>query len=174
MLRDQQPERNGTVSPRPENAFRLEIYLRKSDEDELGHVTNSRYVSLIYEVLSYGLSKGYYANGSGSYITSSPLPVYAASVTPVGSAPKDIAVPAGLKFYKDGNILEIFVGYERELKVKPNVYVWSWVERSRIQNQLDVIQFEICSGDVQGGEKVLSPCRIIIKEYERPASHASL
>ncbi|KAG0221821.1 hypothetical protein BGX31_009543 [Mortierella sp. GBA43] len=172
LLRRQAPSRSDAVgSPRPENAFRLDILLRRSDEDELGHTTNSRVPALIYEALVYGLNNGYYANGSGPCITSSSLPT---CVSKTASGSQTIAVPAGSKFYKSGNIRELYVGYERELKVKPGVYVWSWVERTRIQGQLDVIQFEVCSEDDQGKEKVLSLCRIIIQEYQRPAQLASL
>ncbi|KAG0371076.1 hypothetical protein BC939DRAFT_526277 [Gamsiella multidivaricata] len=181
MLCEQGPEPKTVDSQRPENAFRFELYLRKSDEDELGHVTNSRYVALLYEVLVYGLNKGYYANGYGPCRTLSPLPTYAKQDSQAGG-PSDahlasqIAVPANSKFYNTANIQELYVGYENELKVKPGVFVWSWVERERIQGQLDVIRFEICShsGASSGKEKPVSMCRAIIREYQRPSQKASL
>jgi hypothetical protein len=41
LLRRQAPSRSDAVgSPRPENAFRLDIHLRKSDEDEVHHILN--------------------------------------------------------------------------------------------------------------------------------------
>ncbi|KAF9362948.1 hypothetical protein BGX34_005191 [Mortierella sp. NVP85] len=178
MLVQQSPDRSDAISsPRPKNAFRQELLLRKSDEDELGHVTNSRYVSLIYEVLSYGLSQGYYANGSGSSTTSSALPTYVPGESASGSTSDltSVAVPAGSRFYKDGNVVEVYIGYENELKVKPDVFVWSWVEKDRIQDQLDVIRFEICSGDIcQGSEKILSLCRAVVQERQLPSQQASL
>lgn len=130
-------------------------------------------MALISDALWHGLSRGYYANGSGPRTLSSSLPTFSSGTTSSGST--SIAVTAGSRFYGDGNILELYVGYEHELKVKPGVYVWSWVERNRIQDKLDVVQFEICSeDDSQGKEKLLSLGRAIIREYQHPAQQASL
>ncbi|KAF8955362.1 hypothetical protein BGZ46_002658 [Entomortierella lignicola] len=146
---------------RPQNAFRVQIHLRKSDEDELGHVTNSRYVSLLHDVLTFGLRTGYYSNGAGANKTEIDLPVIP-SRSMITS--KDVAVTAGSPFYKKGKVVELYVGYERELKVKPEVYVWSWVEPAKIDGRYDVIRFEICSTSENGQEQVVSLCRAIIKE----------
>jgi acyl-CoA thioesterase FadM len=143
FLNPQAPAMRPPGTPRPANAFRVEIHLRKSDEDELGHVTNSRYVSLIHDVLTFGLRTGYYANGSGTSMTVTNLPMIASYETNIFNA--EIAVPAGCTFYKRANVVELFIGYERELKVKPGVFVWSWVESKKIGDEFDVIRFEVCS-----------------------------
>ncbi|KAG0358494.1 hypothetical protein BC939DRAFT_444718 [Gamsiella multidivaricata] len=161
FLKEKAPEKRPAGSLRPENAFRVHIHLRKSDEDELGHVTNSRYVSLIHDVLTYGLRTGYYANGAGLSKTATDLPAIPSHTNSTGL---DVAVPAGSPFYKRGTVYEVYVGYERELKVQPEVYVWSWVERSKIQDEFDVVRFEICAPDNNGQEQVLSLCRAIVKE----------
>ncbi|ORZ10982.1 hypothetical protein BCR41DRAFT_356807 [Lobosporangium transversale] len=161
FLRETAPERRPSGSARPKNAFRVQIHLRKSDEDELGHVTNSRYVSLIHDVLTFGLRTGYYANGAGISQTPNDLHVIPSHS---GTNESDIAVPAGSMFYKRGTIYELYVGYERELKVKPGVYVWSWVEQDKIQDEYDVIRFEICSTEDDGQEQVVSLSRAIVKE----------
>jgi len=71
--------------------------------------------------------------------------------------------------------MEVYIGYENELKVTPDVFVWSWVEKDRIQDQLDVIRFEICSGDIyQGSERILSLCRAVVQERQLPSQQASL
>ncbi|KAG0260444.1 hypothetical protein BG011_001880 [Mortierella polycephala] len=171
FLCKQGPERRPVLSARPENAFRVGLHLRPSDMDEFGHVTNSRYTSLVCDVLSLGMRLGYYANGSGPFKTAASLP----TISPLGlldpepvkvmdGSESSIAVPAGSRFYKDANVLELFVGYESELKMKPNVFMWSWVERERTQDQLDVILFEICSEDSKGRERLISVCRAIIRE----------
>ena len=66
---------------------------------------------------------------------------------------------------------ELYVGYENELKVKPGVYVWSWVEPQRIQDQFDVIRFEICATN-GNQEQVVSLSRAII--HEDTSERASL
>ncbi|KAF9405880.1 hypothetical protein BGZ94_003338 [Podila epigama] len=158
-----QPLKRPQSSPRPANAFRVQIHLRKSDEDELGHVTNSRYVSLLHDVLTFGLRRGYYSNGTGSCRTSNNLPaICSENMLEVESS--QIAVPAGSAFFKRANIYELYVGYENELKVKPGVFVWSWVEPERIQNEFDVVRFEICATSSQGEEQVVSLSRAIIQE----------
>ncbi|KAF9938264.1 hypothetical protein BGZ67_000350 [Mortierella alpina] len=187
FLREQAPERRPKDSLRPDNAFRVLLHLRSSDKDELGHVTNSRYAPLVHDVLTFGLRSGYYANGTGPYRTTSPLPVYTSQdllrfepppPTPYNSiAGSKVAVPAGEKFYKDATVLELFIGYENELKVKPEgVFVWSWVEREKIDGQLDVIRFEICSAESPEGtkEKLVSLCRTIICQVPKVTHKASL
>ena len=165
FLRSEAPERRAIGSARPKNAFRVEIHLRKSDEDELGHVTNSKYVSLIHDVLTFGLRTGYYANGSGIQMTQLDLPVDPEhQMVPASTA---IAVPAGSAFYKKGKVFEFYTGYERELKVKPEVHVWSWVEPQRIGGEFDVIRFEICATDAQGQEQIVSLCRTIVRDDTR-------
>ncbi|KAI1319126.1 hypothetical protein EDD11_004769 [Mortierella claussenii] len=161
FLRESAPEKRPAGTARPDNAFRVQIHLRKSDEDELGHVTNSRYVSLIHDVLTFGLRTGYYANGTGVAKTDRDLPAIPSHSQEVVS---DVAVPAGSTFYKRGTVYELYVGYERELKVKPEVYVWSWVEPSQIGDEFDVMRFEICSLDDHGREEVVSLSRAIVKE----------
>ncbi|KAF9099969.1 hypothetical protein BGX23_008741 [Mortierella sp. AD031] len=169
FLNAQAPETRPAGSQRPANAFRVQIHLRKSDEDELGHVTNSRYVSLIHDVLTFGLRTGYYANGSGSSKTAADLPKIASHETKADTA--EIAVRAGSAFYKRGDVFELYVGYERELKVKPGVYVWTWVEPERIDDEFDVVRFEICSTE-NGKEEVVSLSRAIVRED--PKQRASL
>ncbi|KAF9184741.1 hypothetical protein BGZ51_003168 [Haplosporangium sp. Z 767] len=166
FLIESAPEMRPLGSSRPQNAFRVQIHLRKSDEDELGHVTNSRYVSLIHDVMTFGLRTGYYANGFGSAKTAIDLPTIP-SENAVISSSTDVAVPAGSIYYKRGTIFELYVGYERELKVKPKVYVWSWVEPRRIQDEFDVIRFEICSTNDQGKEEVVSLSRAVLRENSR-------
>ncbi|KAF9973084.1 hypothetical protein BGZ65_009446 [Modicella reniformis] len=166
FLKETEPEKRPVGQLRPPNAFRVQIHLRKSDEDRLGHVTNSRYVCLIHDVLTFGLRTGYYANGVGSSITGTDLPVSASDL--MNTAPPSVAVPAGSNFYKRGTIFEFFVGYERELKVKPEVYVWSWVERDRIQDEFDVVRFEICTPDDMGQEQLISVSRAVIREDFHP------
>ncbi|KFH62784.1 hypothetical protein MVEG_11310 [Podila verticillata NRRL 6337] len=164
------PGRRTQDQPRPSNAFRVPILLRQSDKDSLGHVTNSRYASIINDVFVYSLQQGYYANGSGAARTEVGLPVLSAG--PHGSEEKTathgsqgaIAVPAGAQFYKQAKVHELYVGYEDELKVKPGVVVWSWVERERLEGRLDVAQFEICATDEAGVEKVVSQCRAVFLE----------
>lgn len=167
FLRGSVPENRPIESLRPPNAFRVQIHLRKSDEDELGHVTNSRYVSLLHDVLTFGLRTGYYANGTGSSITATDLSVFPAQSKRLNDA-SDVSVSAGSVFYKRGTIMEFYVGYERELKVKPEVNVWSWVERDRIQDEFDVVRFEICSVDDEGKEQIVSLCRAVVKEDPHP------
>ncbi|KAG0045295.1 hypothetical protein BGZ83_009483 [Gryganskiella cystojenkinii] len=183
FLRPEAPEKRSVGSVRPGNAYRVQIHLRKSDEDELGHVTNSRYVSLIHDVLTFGLRTGYYANGSGAQRTTVDLPtiVTPSSTLSSSSTPSlsslvpttEIAVPAGSAFYKKADVVELFTGYERELKVKPGVYVWTWVEPERIRNEFDVVRFEICAIDDHGQEQVVSLCRAIVRE-DVPKLQASL
>ncbi|KAG0009014.1 hypothetical protein BGZ80_002829 [Entomortierella chlamydospora] len=160
FLGQKAPEMRPIGSTRPRNAFKVQIHLRKSDEDQLGHVTNSRYVGLLHDVLTFGLRTGYYSNGSGEDETETDLPVVPSYNM---TTSQDVAVPAGSRFYKRGKIMELYVGYERELKVKPETYVWSWVEPTKIQDAYDVIRFEICSTE-NGQEQVVSLCRAIIKE----------
>ncbi|KAG0213417.1 hypothetical protein BGX28_004473 [Mortierella sp. GBA30] len=169
FLNENAPERRPEGSLRPQNAFRVQIHLRKSDEDELGHVTNSRYASLIHDVLTFGLRSGYYANGTGASRTAIDLPVIPSEKALISS--NDVAVPAGSVYYKRGHVYELYVGYERELKVKPEVYVWSWVESSRILDEFDVMRFEICSTDDHGKEQVVSLSRAIVREdlQQRPS-----
>ncbi|KAG0272693.1 hypothetical protein BGZ95_011517 [Linnemannia exigua] len=169
FLNSQAPAKRPAGSSRPANAFRVQIHLRKSDEDELGHVTNSRYVSLIHDVLTFGLRTGYYANGSGASKTAVDLPTIASHETDAATA--KVAVPAGSAFYKRGDVFELYVGYERELKVKPGVYVWTWVEPERIHDEFDVVRFEVCSTE-SGKEEVVSLSRAIIRE--NPQKLASL
>ncbi|KAF9192578.1 hypothetical protein BGZ50_008409 [Haplosporangium sp. Z 11] len=171
FLCKQGPERRPILSTRPENAFRVELHLRASDMDEFEHVTNSRYTSLVCDVLSFGMRFGYYANGSGPFKTTTSLPTFSTQglLDPgpekvMDGSASSIAVPAGSRFYKEANVLELFVGYENELKVKSSVFMWSWVERERTQGQLDVILFEICSEDSKGREKLISMCRAIVRE----------
>ncbi|KAG0373824.1 hypothetical protein BGX24_011192 [Mortierella sp. AD032] len=161
FLNSQAPAKRPAGSSRPANAFRVQIHLRKSDEDELGHVTNSRYVSLLHDVLTFGLRTGYYANGSGASKTAADLPKIASHETDATTA--EVAVPAGSAFYKRGDVFELYVGYERELKVKPGVYVWTWVEPERIHGEYDVVRFEVCSTE-NGREEVVSLSRAIIRE----------
>ncbi|KAG0358096.1 hypothetical protein BG005_002743 [Podila minutissima] len=169
------PGRRTADQPRPANAFRVPFLLRQSDKDSLGHVTNSRYASIIHDVFVYGLQQGYYANGSGEARTGRALPVL--SVGPHGSEEKatstgsqqqgggGVAVPANARFYKQAKVHELYVGYEDELKVKPGVVVWSWVERERLHGVFDVVQFEICATDeATGVEKVVSQCRAVFLE----------
>ncbi|CAO3566389.1 unnamed protein product [Mortierella alpina] len=182
FLREQAPERRPKGSLRPENAFRVLLHLRSSDKDELGHVTNSRYAPLVHDVLTFGLRSGYYANGAGPYKTMAPLPVCTSQdllrfePPPLGSiGGSNVAVPAGRAFYKDATVLELFIGYENELKVKPEgIFVWSWVEREKIEGHLDVIRFEICSEDSVGQEKLVSLCRTIIRPVPEVKQKASL
>ncbi|KAG0017371.1 hypothetical protein BGZ81_010778 [Podila clonocystis] len=164
------PGRRTADQPRPDNAFRVPFLLRQSDKDELGHVTNSRYASIIHDVFRYGLQQGYYANGTGEARTGRALPVLSAGwheseeKALVGSQ-LGVAVPAGVRFYKRAKVHELYVGYEDELKVKPGVVVWSWVERERLQGVFDVVQFEICVTDeTTGAEKVVSQCRVVFLE----------
>ncbi|KAG0344829.1 hypothetical protein BG004_004131 [Podila humilis] len=172
FLEPAQPTKRAQGSLRPSNAFRVQIHLRKSDEDQLGHVTNSRYVSLLHDVLTFGLRRGYYSNGSGASRTATPLPVICnddvASETSLPSS--QVAVAAGSAYYKRANVFELYVGYEQELKVKPGVFVWSWVEPQRIQDEFDVVRFEICATSSVGEEQVVSLSRAIIQEdtTERP------
>ncbi|KAK3834261.1 MAG: hypothetical protein JOS17DRAFT_738524 [Linnemannia elongata] len=168
FLNAQAPGKRAAGSERPANAFRVQIHLRKSDEDELGHVTNSRYVSLIHDVLTFGLRTGYYANGSGSSKTAADLPKIASYEA---NSKAEVAVPVGSAFYKRGDVFELYVGYERELKVKPGVYVWTWVEPERIHDEYDVIRFEVCSTE-NGKEEVVSLSRAIVRED--PQKRASL
>ncbi|KAG0207412.1 DNA-binding protein rif1 [Mortierella sp. GBA30] len=125
FLCERAPERRTKGQHRPDNAFRVVMQLRVSDKDELGHVTNSRYAPLVHDVLTFGLQSGYYANGSGPDKTSSSLPTIASQHLLCFGVPKTvdpearIAVPAGKEFYKRANVLEFFVAYENELKVKP-------------------------------------------------------
>ncbi|KAG0338883.1 hypothetical protein BG000_003230 [Podila horticola] len=167
------PGRRAADQPRPANAFRVPFMLRQSDKDALGHVTNSRYASIIHDVFVYGLQQGYYANGSGESRTGRALPVL--SMGPHGSEEKatstgsqqqeGVAVSAGARFYKQAKVHELYVGYEDELKVKPGVVVWSWVEPDRLQGLFDVVQFEICATDeARGVEKVVSQCRVVFLE----------
>ncbi|KAF9924189.1 hypothetical protein FBU30_005807 [Linnemannia zychae] len=166
FLNAQPPAKRSADSQRPANAFRVPIHLRKSDEDELGHVTNSRYVSLLHDVLTYGLRTGYYANGRGSLKTATDLP----RIVSIEADPSaEVAVRAGSTFYKKGDVMEFYVGYERELKVKPGVYVWSWIEHERINDDYDVIRFEICSTE-SGSEEVVSLARAIIREDPRKSA----
>ncbi|KAF9105437.1 hypothetical protein BGX27_009627 [Mortierella sp. AM989] len=161
FLIQEAPKMRPIGSARPQNSFRVQIHLRKSDEDELGHVTNSRYAGLLHDVLTFGLRTGYYSNGTGASKTEIDLPVIPSREM---ITTKDVAVPAGSPFYKRGSVMELYVGYERELKVKPEVYVWSWVEPAKIDDVYDVIRFEICSTSESGEEQVVSLCRAIIKE----------
>ncbi|KAF9379870.1 hypothetical protein CPB97_008702 [Podila verticillata] len=161
FLDPSQPARRPQGSSRPANAFRVQIHLRKSDEDELGHVTNSRYVSLLHDVLTFGLRSGYYGNGTGSSRTTNNLPVICNDDMSMDAS--QVAIPAGASYYKRANIFELYVGYENELKVKPGVYVWSWVEPQRIQDQFDVVRFEICATN-GNQEQVVSLSRAIIHE----------
>ncbi|KAG0239638.1 hypothetical protein B0O80DRAFT_447556 [Mortierella sp. GBAus27b] len=167
FLKDTSPKKRPLGLQRPPNAFRVQINLRKSDEDELGHVTNSRYVSLLHDVLTFGLRTGYYANGTGTSITTGDLPAFPAQLERMHDVPY-VPVAAGSKFYKRGTIFEFYVGYERELKVKPEVYVWSWVERDRIQDEFDVVNFEICSVDDNGNEEITTLVRAVVKEDTNP------
>ncbi|KAF9903410.1 hypothetical protein BX616_001641 [Lobosporangium transversale] len=186
MILEKGPEE---VKERPKNAFKIKLRLRESDEDELGHVTNSRYAGLLYDVLFYGIQQGYYANGSGPFTTPEPLVKDATTTTTttmlttttttntesrsgLRTESTNIAVPAGARFYKDANVHEVFVGYQHELKVRDGVYAWSWVEREKIHNGLDVIQIQVCSSN-DGSEKIISLWRAIIGETSRP-SKASL
>ncbi|KAF9570957.1 hypothetical protein EC968_001147 [Mortierella alpina] len=168
FLDEKAPAARPEGSSRPANAFRVQIHLRKSDEDELGHVTNSRYSALIHDVLTFGLRSGYYANGVGSSRTATDL---SAIPSDKGASETNVAVPAGSVYYKRGHVYELYVGFERELKVKPEVYVWSWVERSRIHGEFDVVRFEICSVDAHGKEQVVSLSRAIVREdkAQRPS-----
>ncbi|KAF9168230.1 hypothetical protein DFQ26_000467 [Actinomortierella ambigua] len=174
---EQHPQKRSASEPRPTNAFRLPIILRKSDEDELGHVTNSKYVALLNDVIQYGLNFGYYANGTGPNKTSKDLAVYPQlpEILPVNGADASaVAVPAGSTFYRSAKVHELYVGYERELKVQPGIYAWSWVEKDRVvvpnhgfggeDTAFDVIRFEICNKDAKGQEQLLSICRAIIRE----------
>ncbi|KAF9963684.1 hypothetical protein BGZ70_007246 [Mortierella alpina] len=182
FLREQAPERRPQGSLRPDNAFRVLLHLRSSDKDELGHVTNSRYAPLVHDVLTFGLRSGYYANGAGPYKTNLPLPVCTSqdllcfeppSLDSIGGS--KVAVPVGRAFYKDATVLELFIGYENELKVKPEgIFVWSWVEREKIDGHLDVIRFEICSENPEGQEKLVSLCRTIICPVPEVKQKASL
>ncbi|KAF9275158.1 hypothetical protein BGZ68_010975 [Mortierella alpina] len=172
FLREQTPVRRPKDALRPENAFRVLMHLRNSDKDELGHVTNSRYAPLVHDVLTFGLRSGYYANGTGPYRTTSPLPVCTSQdlvcfdpPLPSSIGASKVAVPAGKEFYKSATVLELFIGYESELKVNPEgIFVWSWVEREKIDGQLDVIRFEFCSESPEGKEKLISLCRTIIRQ----------
>ncbi|KAF9438767.1 hypothetical protein BGZ76_005073 [Entomortierella beljakovae] len=166
FLKHNAPISRSRDSPRPQNAFKVEIHLRKSDEDELGHVTNSRYAALLHDVLTFGLRKGYYANGAGTSITEADLPKIPSQRSPV---PSETAVLAGSRFYKYGNVMELYVGYERELKVKPGVYIWSWVEPEKTNGLYDCISFEICSVD-NDQEKIVSLSRAMIIEDQTQRS----
>ncbi|KAF9142013.1 hypothetical protein BGX30_003575 [Mortierella sp. GBA39] len=154
---------------RPDHAFKVDLPLRPSDIDQLGHVTNSRYVLLLHDVLSHGLEKGYYANGSGPLRTpSTPLPVHSGKTLSTLSDAV-VNIPTGSQYYKNADILEFYVGYENELKIEDDIVVWSWVERERIlvdkdQLPLDVVVFEFCAVDDQGQERLISLCRAVIRE----------
>ncbi|KAF9904354.1 hypothetical protein EC991_002806 [Linnemannia zychae] len=161
--------KRASESVRPDHAFKVDLPLRPSDIDQLGHVTNSRYALLVHDILSYGLEKGYYANGSGPLKTPSALPIYSGKGSSLTSALTNI--PAGAKYYKDAEIHELYVGYENELKVEDTIVVWSWVERERIvdsndeaRRPMDVVLFEICAVDEQGREKLISLCRTVMRE----------
>ncbi|KAG0229602.1 hypothetical protein BGW42_001436 [Actinomortierella wolfii] len=182
----QPPKKRSASEPRPANAFRMPLILRKSDEDELGHVTNSRYVGLLSDVIHYGLNMGYYANGTGAYKTTRDLFAYPQlpEISPLDGgavSTNAIAVPSGSTFYKTAKVHELYVGYERELKVQPGIYVWSWVEKERVvvpnhgfggeDSAFDVIRFEICTKDAKGQEQLLSLSRAIIREDVRLKSH---
>ncbi|KAK3806698.1 MAG: hypothetical protein J3Q66DRAFT_358244 [Benniella sp.] len=164
FLKETLPEKRPLGLLRPPNAFRVQIHLRKSDEDELGHVTNSRYVSLLHDVLTFGLRTGYYANGVGASKTMTNLLTYPEATPKTDGSYQEVSVPAGSNFYKRGTIFELYVGYEQELKVKPEVYVWSWVERERIHDEFDVVRFEICSTNPDGTQSIVSLCRAVIRE----------
>ncbi|KAK3830697.1 MAG: hypothetical protein J3R72DRAFT_495909 [Linnemannia gamsii] len=167
-------------SLRPDHAFKVDLPLRPSDIDQLGHVTNSRYALLLHDVLSHGLEKGYYANGSGPLSTLSTLPVYSGKVLMANAHDNIISsdalvnIPAGSKYYKDADILEYYVGYENELKIEDTIVVWSWVERERIVDKddasrpLDVVVFEFCAVDEQGRERLISLCRTVVRERVVP------
>ncbi|KAF9961642.1 hypothetical protein BGZ72_002733 [Mortierella alpina] len=182
FLREQAPERRSKDALRPENAFRVLLHLRSSDKDELGHVTNSRYAPLVHDVLTFGLRSGYYANGTGPYRTTSPLPTRTSQdllrfePPPLSSiSGSKVAVLPGKEFYKSARVLELYIGYENELKVNPEgIYVWSWVEQEKINGQLDVIRFEICSENPEGKEKLISMCRTIICQVPEVKQKASL
>ncbi|KAF9360653.1 hypothetical protein BGX26_008330 [Mortierella sp. AD094] len=140
MKADGGPVARAAGSPRPGNAFKFELHLRKSDEDQLGHVTNSRYGSLVHDVVDYGVLTGYYANSTGPCRTSLPLPRKSSHLTLKPGhqnnviQTSEVAVPVGSQFYKDANVQEVYVGYENELKVKPSgIFAWSWVERDKVQ-----------------------------------------
>ncbi|KAF9135773.1 hypothetical protein BGW39_000070 [Mortierella sp. 14UC] len=126
--------KRASASVRPDHAFKVDLPLRPSDVDQLGHVTNSRYALLLHDVLSHGLEKGYYANGSGPLKTTSTLPVYSGKASSTNALTN---IPAGSKYYKNAEILEFYVGYESELKVEDTIVVWSWVERERIVDSKD-------------------------------------
>ncbi|KAF9577577.1 hypothetical protein BGW38_007125, partial [Lunasporangiospora selenospora] len=152
-----QPRSEGSV--RPANAFRVPLNLRKSDEDQLGHVTNSRYVALLHDVLTYGLRTGYYSTGKGAFRTGADLHVIPQDST------SGVAVPKGSVYFKRANIYELYVGYERELKVKPGVAVWTWIEQDdRLPESFAVVRFEICATDKDGREQIVSLSRAIIRE----------
>ncbi|KAF9153423.1 hypothetical protein BG015_003449 [Linnemannia schmuckeri] len=153
---------------RPDHAFKVDLPLRPSDIDQLGHVTNSRYALLLHDVLSHGLEKGYYANGSGPLRTpSTPLPIHSGKTLSTLSDAV-VNIPTGSQYYKNAYILEFYVGYENELKIEDTIVVWSWVERERIlvdkEQPLDVIVFEFCAVDKQGQERLISLCRTVIRE----------
>ncbi|KAF9091347.1 hypothetical protein BGX29_010984 [Mortierella sp. GBA35] len=163
-------------SERPDHAFKVDLPLRPSDIDQLGHVTNSRYALLLHDILSHGLRKGYYANGSGPFKTTLALPVHSIkeAASNVKTSSTAVAnIPVGSKYYKNAEIQEFYVGYENELKVEDTIVVWSWVERERIvgnkdggvdRRPLDVVVFEFCSVDAQGKERIVSLCRTVIRE----------
>ncbi|KAG0347643.1 hypothetical protein BG004_007276 [Podila humilis] len=173
------PRRRTDTQPRPDHAFRSPFLLRQSDKDALGHVTNSRYATIVHDVLTWGMQQGYYANGSGESRTEYALPVMSlgphgtneSQLASLGQTSLVAAVPAGARHYKKVKVHEMYVGYEAELKVKPGVVVWSWVEREKLQRQFDVIQFEIYSTDETGVEQVISQCRVLtLEETARKAS----
>ncbi|KAF9103038.1 hypothetical protein BGX27_010759 [Mortierella sp. AM989] len=181
LLQEAAPTPRTAGLPRPENAFKFEMHLRESDEDSLGHVTNSRYGSLIFDVVEHGVKTGYYANGSGPCRTSSPLPRNASHLSLKYGYPdhstqaSEIAVPADSRFYKESNIHEIYVGYENELKANPSgIFAWSWVEKDRIQGTLDVVIVEICLEDSDGTDKLISLCRVVIGERQSVVQKALL
>ncbi|KAF9193227.1 hypothetical protein BGZ49_003311 [Haplosporangium sp. Z 27] len=174
LIRPKGPDRRPAGSPRPANAFKYVVHVRKSDEDQLGHVTNSRYAAILDDIVKYGLSKGYYANGTGPHKTSSPLPRIAEHLDN-NTLSSEVAVPAGSQFYKEANVREMYVGYEHELKVKiTGVYAWSWVEKDKVQENLDVVIVEICLQNTDGSEKLISLCRVILGERQRVVQRASL
>lgn len=119
-------------------------------------------------MLSHGLEKGYYANGSGPLRTPlSPLLVHSGkgANSPSGAA---VDIPTESHYYENADILEFYVGYENELKIEDTIVVWSWVERERVitdnELPLDVVVFEFCAVDEQGQERLISLCRTVIRE----------
>ncbi|KAF9926991.1 hypothetical protein FBU30_003600 [Linnemannia zychae] len=137
FFRPETLSRRSNETVRPSHAFLVDLPLRFSDIDELGHVTNSRYPLLVHDVLTHGLGMGYYANGSGTLATPQILPVYSRAVPTIShvniiSSDAVANIPAGSKYYKDAEVVEFYVGYENELKIEEKIIVWSWVERERI------------------------------------------